>query len=201
MEMGRVWGFALFFVLSACGGTDEGGKCGDTSACGGDVTGTWKISSTCFDMEPQMPGSMSCPGATAQSADLAMSGTVTYGADKTYQSNVTVTGKVVIKMPASCLTQQGVTVTCAQLQTALQSSDEGYESVSCTGSSDCSCTMQLAPETEMQSGTYSTAGGKLTMTSGGSPEDNDYCVAGNKLTLSPADASSAVKGSIVMTKQ
>jgi len=201
--MGRVWGFVLFFVLPACGPDSDDAKCGDASACGGDVTGAWKITSTCFDMEPQMPGSMSCPGATAQTADLGMTGNVTYGADKTYQSNITVTGKVIVTLPASCLMQQGVTVSCAQVQQSLQASaaDSGYQSVSCTGSSGCTCTMQLVPRSEANSGTYSTSGGKLTMMEpGGTPDDNNYCVSGNTLTVSPS-GESTVKGSIVMTKQ
>jgi hypothetical protein len=202
--MGRAWGIALGLMLAACSGKDEGGACSDASACGGDVTGTWKIASSCLEMEPQMPGSMSCPGATGQMQDVKMNGGVTYGADKTYQSNITLTGKVIVTLPASCLMQQGTTVSCAQLQQSLQSSaaDQGYESVSCTGSSGCTCTMQLAPQTDTTSGTYSTNGGTLTMTSsGGSPDDSDYCVAGGKLTLSPSDPGSPITGSIVMTKQ
>lgn len=145
--------------------------------------------------------SMNCPGLSTESTDISMSGTVAYREDKTYQANVTVTGSVVMKVPASCLTQQGVTLTCGQLQQSLEAkaTDGGYESVACSGSSNCSCTITLVPEQQVASGTYSTSGATLTQTeAGGTPEDTSYCVKGSSLTLSPTLPS--VSGSVVLSK-
>lgn len=133
-----------------------------------------------------------------------MSGTVAYNGDKTFQASLTVTGKVAVEVPASCLTQQNFTLTCDQLQQALgaNAADNGYESVSCSGSSGCSCTMSLVPRLQTTSGTYSTSGGTVTQTeTGGTPDDSTYCVKGNTLTLSPGDGTSPVTGSVVLTKQ
>lgn len=153
---------------------------------------------------PNMAESMGCAGITSETKDIAMSGTVAYNGDKTYQASVTVTGTVVVTVPASCLTQQGVTLTCAQLQQSLESNaaDEGYQSATCTDSGGCTCTMKLAPEVQATNGTYSTSGGTLTqIEAGGTPDDSAYCVKGTKLTLSPEGTMSSVTGSIVLTKQ
>ncbi len=200
-------GACLAFVVSGCGGTaeDEAASCGDTSQCGGDIVGNWKISSTCLSLEgASLADTMGCAGITSEGKDLAMSGTVSYNADKTYQANVTVTGSVVATVPAACLTQQSVTLTCSQLQQGLEASsaESGYQSVVCSGSSSCSCTMKLVPAVQATRGTYSTAGGTLTETAaGGTPDDSSYCVKGKSLTVSPTGSMSSVAGSVVLSKQ
>ncbi|HYP88188.1 MAG TPA: hypothetical protein VEQ59_08540, partial [Polyangiaceae bacterium] len=82
-------------------------------------------------------------------------------------------------------------------------SDAGFSSVSCTGSSDCVCNLLLTPTTTNETGTYATSGGVITQTkAGGTPDDAPYCVQGKTLTLSPNDADmTTTSGAIVLTKQ
>ncbi len=151
-----------------------------------------------------MSESMNCAGLTSQAKDVAMTGNVAYNADKTYQASITVTGKVIVSIPASCLKQGAITLTCDQVRQSLEANaaDGGYKSVSCSGSSSCSCTMTLIPQLQETSGTYSTSGGTLTQTeTGGRPEDSSYCVKGSTLTLSPDSATSEVSGSVLLSKQ
>ena len=197
--------------LTACGGSDSdsGGGCGTASACGGDVVGTWQVSSSCLSVEGSaMMGTMSCPGATTSTSGTKITGTMTYNADKSYSSNLTMSGNMVVTLPASCLTQQGVTITCAQLQQALSgTANATFSSATCTDSGGgCACTLALTALTSSETGTYSTAAGVLTQTdSSGAPNDSNYCVQGSKLTLSPGAGSSAMSngltGSMVLAKQ
>lgn len=199
------------WCLTACGGSSSqsGGGCGAASACGGDIVGTWQVSSSCLAVDTSsMMDSTSCPGETASASGTKITGTISYNADKTYSSTLTTSGSVVVTLPASCLTQQGVTVTCAQLQQALSGAmSSTFSSVTCAESGGgCACSVGLNPVTATQTGSYSTAAGVLTQTeTGGSPDDSNYCVQGNTLTISPGSGSNAmsngVTGSIVLTKQ
>jgi hypothetical protein len=195
----RVWagvcGCAMF--VAGCGDDDSAASCEKSAGCGGDLVGTWKIASACFDSPPMM-ASMSCPGLTT-TTNLDEQGTVTYRADGTYTGNLTLSGSVNVSVPASCLTQQGTTVTCAQLQESLRAS-AAYSSVTCTGSSGCSCVAQIAPQTQAPSGTYAVSGSTVTHSAGNSPDSNDFCVQGTTLTMT-ASSSSATAGTIVLTKQ
>ena len=117
-------------------------------------------------------------------------------------------GTMVVTLPASCLMQQGVTVTCAQLQQALNGTvNSTFSSATCTDSGGgCACSVALNAVTTTETGTYTTAAGVLTQTdSSGTADESNYCVQGGKLTLSPGSGSSAIanglKGSVVLTKQ
>lgn len=204
-------GLGTLCLFSACGGSSSssGGTCGAASACGGDILGTWKVSSSCIIADASsMIGNSSCPAATESTSGMKIAGTVAYSADKTYSSDFTISGNVVINLPASCLTQQGVTVTCAQLQQGLSSNmTSAFSSATCAESGGgCACTLALNSQVRTETGTYSTAAGTLTQTAtGGTPGDSDYCVMGNTLTISPASGStmmsSGVTGSVVLNKQ
>lgn len=199
--LGAAW------LVSGCGGNSDGAgvSCGDASPCGGDIVGNWKITSSCLNLDASGVGaSMRCAGATSEAKDFGFSGTVAYNADKTYETNITVTGSVVVTLPASCLTVQNVTLTCGQLQQSFEATADKseYESISCSGSSTCSCTLKLRPQLQSESGTYSTSGNKVTQTeAGGAPTDSAYCVKGTTLVISPQDPDSTVTGSVVLAKQ
>ena len=196
------------FYLTACGSSsDSGGGCGTESACGGDVVGTWQVSSSCLAVDASsMMGSMGCPGATTSASGTKITGTITYSADKTFTSNLTTSGSLVITLPASCLTQQGVTVTCAQLQQALNGTmNATFSSATCTESGGgCACSVALNAVTSNETGTYSTSGGVLTQTdTSGIPDDSNYCVQGGQLSLAAGASamSSGVTGLVVFTKK
>src|SRR5438445_10933653 len=85
-------------MLSAC--DSGGGTCANTAACGGDVVGTWNITSSCVSATPSMMSSASCPGAKTTSSNLTATGTIVYRADMTYSSNFMVSGSVTVFQPS-----------------------------------------------------------------------------------------------------
>ncbi len=202
-------------LLVGCGGSsnskdDDSGECAAAAACGGNIVGSWKISATCltFDISSTMSND-NCPEQTTRVADWEMTGNLNFDADLSYSANATQIGTVVTTVPASCLMRQGITLTCAQLEDALQTSlaDSGFSSGTCSTSSGngCACTLVTLPQSTNVTGTYTTTGaGVLTQTpTGGSPSgSSSYCVKGSTLTLSPgASDMSNVTGSITLTKQ
>ena len=206
----------LSIFLAACdgsGGVNGGAKCTNTAACGGDLTGTWKITSTCLSIDPSSLGMTDCPGETLNVTDLKETGTVTFNADKTYSSMTSVSGSFVIGLPKACLTQQGVTVTCSQLnQVIQQNAQPGDPTFACTdaGGGGCNCTVTLPSTPSQETGSYSTTtAGVLTQspTANGTADQSDYCVKGQTLTVSPhADATAmmgqpGITGTITATKQ
>jgi hypothetical protein len=81
------------------------------------------------------------------------------------------------------------------------------QSITCTGSSTCTCKAVLSNVTSTITGTYTTtAAGLLTDTpmGGGTTSPSDYCVKGKTLTLSPhagaAMMGQSVSGTITLTK-
>jgi hypothetical protein len=155
-----------------------------------------------------------CPSATYGASNVQVSGSITYNADLTYTSMSTIGGSTSVTLPASCLTTQGITLTCAQLTqgfaTLTQMSNAPFKSASCAAAgSGCTCTIVLNDQTSTESGTYTTsAAGVLTETpAGGTPSDTDYCVKGNTLTESPHQSvdmgmmgQMTVTGTIVLSK-
>jgi hypothetical protein len=195
---------ALFGCSSGGGG---GGGCANAAACGGDIVGTWTVTSTCVTAT----GSASvpnCPSATLNSVSIGLTGTITYNADLTYTGNSTTSLTETVTLPASCLTQQGVTATCAQLTQNLATNPD-FKSANCTGSSGCTCTVAAKDSVMTDTGTYTTtAAGKLNETTNGSTtvDSSDYCVKGTTLTVSPSPGSAmmgdpTISGSITLTKQ
>ncbi len=92
---------------------------------------------------------MSGAGLRREVKEVTTSGTATYEDDNTYQASLTVSAVSEMNLPASCLTRQNVTLTCAQLQQRLQADAavNGFESVSCTGSGGCVCSVELRLQT------------------------------------------------------
>jgi hypothetical protein len=194
--------FLAMMILPGCGGS--GGTCGNTAACGGDIAGTWTITSSCVSGTVT---STSCPGETVDTANLNISGTVTYATDMTYTVNSILSGSEILMLPLSCVNKPGATtppMTCDQLTGTLMGTIS--RSITCTGSSVCTCNVVISSQTSMTTGTYTTTtAGLLTETPmGGSPSQNDYCVKGKTFTLSPHAAAAmmgqSVSGTITLTK-
>ena len=175
------------------------------TACGGAIVGTWTITSSCVSESGSMFDSQ-CPTATVRSSGLTITGSVTYNADGTYSSTSTVGGSIYVTLPPSCLTSNGVTITCNQLNQVSQSNPTSGLTLNCTGTSTCACTETLASQTSSETGTYTTtAAGLLTDTpTGGTAGQTDYCVKGTTMTQSPHAGSTmmgqTVSGTITLTK-
>ena len=172
---------ACVLVLAGCVGSD-GGSCGKVQACGGDVTGTWKVAGACGD-EGVMSVS-SCPAATGTASET-WSGTLTFNADMTYTTSLTVSGTATTNYPQSCLTAGGTTVSCAQLGQGLEmeimANPGMFQSAHCTGAASCVCTFMVSSQPMIDSGTYTISGTELATS--GTVGSRPYCVKGNDLHL------------------
>lgn len=195
----------LFAALAPLGCGSSGGTCANTAACGGAVVGTWTITSSCVSESASMLDSQ-CPTATASSSGLTITGSITYNADGTYASTSTVSGTIHVTLPPSCLTSNGVTLTCNQINQLFQSNPTPGVTLNCTGSTSCDCRETLSAQTSSETGTYTTtAAGLLTDTpTGGTASETDYCVKGTTMTQSPHAGSAmmgqTVSGTITLTK-
>jgi hypothetical protein len=199
----------LTCALSAlsCSGKNEGSAtCSNTPACGGNIVGTWKIVSTCVSSDESTQNNPSCPGETVKASGVTATGTATYGSDGTYSTNFTINGSAILTIPGSCLKSGNIMLTCDQLQQSLSgAATDSFSAVTCSASGDgCSCTLTLKPTPSMSNGTYTTtAAGVLTETTGSGSDQNDYCVKGSTLTISPHAGStmSTSTGTITLQKQ
>jgi hypothetical protein len=172
---------ALVVGLAGCGGGDSGGgTCPAFTPCGGSPVGTWEIKDYCVKNVPNPLGNQ-CMGATVSADGLSASGTVTYNADMTTSSNVTLKGSIKMSVPKSCLP---FGATCellnASLQEEIRDPTSDIMSGSCSGGDTCNCTLTMKPSAEMSTGTWRMMGNLLI-------EDGDdgleYCVKGNELLI------------------
>jgi hypothetical protein len=201
-----VLGF-LALTLAACnGGGLSSGGCANTPSCGGNLVGTWKVTSTCVT-ETGPAGLDDCPAATVTVSNVQFAGTETYNADLTYSSTGTVSEDAVISIPASCLMTQGITLTCDQVTQSLASQQVG-DTITCKAAgAGCSCSVGVKSIASDDSGTYTVAGGVHTDTAQ-NPDDSDvddFCVKGTTLTESPHSMTGMMgemlSGTITLTKQ
>jgi hypothetical protein len=190
--MKRLVGVPLALVLTAtvsgvsCGGGGSG-TCGMVTACGGDIVGNWRITSSCLKATGTFT-TPECPSATVN-ASLQVTGTVSYTAALTYNLAFMLSGTETIGFPASCLTFSGVTVTCDQLNqsfAAMPPSPTLMLHCAPAGGGGCNCSTPLNATPSNETGTYVTSGGTLTTTAvGGAAESGGYCVKGTTLDLTP----------------
>jgi hypothetical protein len=182
-----LFSLAMTPILATCGGGS--GSCGKTVPCGGVVVGNWNINSECVNSEVlTMEAAVSCPGATATISGIHVSGTASFNADLTYTMTTTASASAQETLPPSCLTTNGVTLTCAQLDQALQAAiaadPTSLQSAHCSGSSTCTCSFTIPAQMSTTAGTYATAGTSITLSpAGGMVSSNEYCVKGNELHL------------------
>jgi hypothetical protein len=155
------------------------------SPCGGDPTGTWRYTATCSKIAMAITASV-CPAAEVVPGGLVASGTTTFNADQTYAFSFMQTGTVKVNVPATCLMQGGLTLTCGEAAQFIQLSlgaDSPFTSVTCTGNSSCSCAFGVSTTAD-ESGTWSVNGTSLTLNAavGGSQSDA-FCIEGGELHI------------------
>jgi hypothetical protein len=185
-------------------GGGAGGSCTNVVPCGGDVVGTWTVTSSCLKVTGQLDMSMlglGCVSAPVTGA-LHVSGTWTANSNGTYSDNTTTSGNEQITLPASCLNVSGVTVACDRIASVLVVL--GYASVACIGvaSGGCTCSASITQTggaglvsiDAQTSGAY-TALGNVVTTDGSA--QYSYCVSGNRMTWTPQSASPTTTGMIV----
>jgi hypothetical protein len=185
-----------------CGGA-SGGTCASGTACGGDIVGTWAVTSSCIS--ETITGGQ-CAGGT-QTVAGTVTGTITYGADLTYNQNFVLIATQTASVPTACLVSGTITLTCDQFRQQILTSG-AYTTATCSPTSGgCACTGSIN-RTAQVTGTYTTTGsGLLTTTSStGGVSNFDFCAKGTTLTLSPhltptATATVTASGALDLTKQ
>ncbi|HXU83396.1 MAG TPA: hypothetical protein VN914_18515 [Polyangia bacterium] len=197
-------------TLAGCGGSDSK-SCSGGAACGGTIVpGRYKISSYCAAAGGTQKVEGCEAGVGVDLSGVTFTGTMTFNADKTYQTDTVGSGTFSESFPASCL----MGVSCSQIAAFLQGDPDFmsmFSSLMCTGTSNCTCSFTLKPQPEMTSGTYSTAGTTLTLTpTAGAPDSGGYCATPTQLVLTSALMAGMMAGmpemdqivsNIVLTKE
>lgn len=212
----------LSFALLGCGGASGGAPkgimpapetCGTVDPCGGDPTGTWTVLGGC--VTPAGLQSFECSGATIQLTTLSFAGVLTLTNAMDYvATDFTEDRGEVDSTPLVCLSP---ITSCAEYEQALKSPINELSSVSCTGSTTCSCTVAASATPVVgDSGSYTILAGTqisfTSVTSGSSAGTYGpyfYCVESDRLHLigltSTPDSSGAqmlsVGTDIVLQKQ
>lgn len=147
---------------------DIDGTCPAFSACGGDPQGTFDYTGGCID-DVFANLRQSCPALDTSKLDVTVKGSITF-AGKALTRDVTVkmTGDIVF--PEICTMGQ-----CALLEGQLKGV---FDSVSCTGSAACTCTV-ANDERDADATTYSISGSTLTTTDG---DTYEICEQGGELS-------------------
>src|SRR5215471_16202508 len=127
---------------SAAGVTGAGGagSCSSVTPCGGDVVGTWTVTSSCLKVTGNVDVMQFGLGCTSVSVtgSLQVTGTWTAKSDGTFTDATTTAGTEQITLAASCLQVSGTTTTCDRIGGLLQG--VGYASVTCTDATGGGCT-------------------------------------------------------------
>ncbi|MGH7272206.1 MAG: hypothetical protein ACREJ3_17390 [Polyangiaceae bacterium] len=189
----------------------SGDSCGKVSACGGSLVGTWKIIDACQTGAAGSGTTSACPGETSSLSEMA-SGTLTFNADMTYSGSATISVSDTLSIPASCLTSNGVTISCAAFGSFVNSGagDSGVSNTCNSVGSTCSCAISSSTQNVAEMGTYTTSGNTFTDTpTNGSGSltmgTSSYCVSGATLHIIGTAMSGANAGmpasDIVAVKQ
>lgn len=186
-----------FLAIAGCGGGNSAPpKCLQVQPCGGNVVGTWTLLGACYApaFRTQLNDSLatSCPGASIDTLDIDISGTLTFNADLTYTASVHEMLTVTERIPLSCLNASS----CATV-----TSTSAESTISCTGTTICTCHASGMPAGN-ETGTYATSGTSLSMTNPDSTSTDAYCVEQNRLhVIGLDDATGDLLGDFVAQKQ
>jgi hypothetical protein len=198
--------------IFGCGGSDDsteggsGSSCKLEPACGGDITGNWKIVDFCPDTSA-VPEAIQqiCESAKLEYDEPSISGTIAYKADKTYTQTASASGTGYLVLDQACLKQGSVTLTCKQIEDAIN--EKATSKVQCSASgSGCRCGLGINQKADDE-GAWAVTGQSLSVTAkGGTKSDSPVCVKADKayitLTLSPDnDAAYTFKGQLQLQKQ
>src|SRR6188768_1012755 len=173
-----LWALLGMMSILGCGssrGEEAAGDCG-AGACGGDLRGTWNIVRGCHK-DTVLP-SPACDGKFFTTlSNVEESGTVTFNADGTFRTAVTIAYDETSTTPESCIEDAGSN--CAGV-----TSEPGACSLS---GDNCVCKGSRRVSTYTQLGTYTVSGSQvtltLTLTIGKGTKTWDFCVQGSALHL------------------
>ena len=176
-------------------------------ACGGDISGTWTVTSSCLKVTGEIDLSSLGLGCTSApvTGTLHVSGTLAAYPSGTYQDSTTASGDETVTLPAACLELSGIPATCEQMASALL--ELGYDAVNCTpdASGGCACPaavhqiggMGLVSAGASTSGSFTPSGHVATFDGGA---QYSYCVRGFEMTWPPKSTSPTTAGTIVLER-
>jgi hypothetical protein len=174
----------LATLLSTCGGgskTIVGGMCADVSPCGGSLVGTWTIQGIC-ETSAVFTGGADCTAATVDGSMRSTSGSIVFNDDQTYTVSSSEGGSLKFRVPLPCAPAPD----CNSLAGMIGPSPPAGMTTCATADGNCDCTLTFnVPLTHDDSGTYTTSGDALTLTSSTSaaPFADRYCVQDNTIHL------------------
>src|SRR5436190_7646601 len=152
---------------------DDGPGCDPVGPCGGELLGSWRLVRTCADLAP--PSAL-CRAAPVDESQLGFDGSLGLDEHGGFAISVTPRGTWTAAVPDHCL----VGLSCADFGDAVAASGQSapLERVRCEDSADaCRCSFRLRRQTQSARGSFTTAGGILTLDRGGGPDAAvDYCV-------------------------
>ena len=188
----------------------EGTSCSNGVPCGGDLVGTWTVTSSCLDIGGEL--GLSLVGTGCLSAQVAgslhVTGTWTANADGTYADNTTTTGEVKFTLAPSCLVISSTPVSCDGAASVITSL--GFESLACKPAADggCQCSgtvnhsgslglLSVAPST---TGNYAISSNVVTITGDAGDAKYSYCATSDMLSVSPQSTSATLTGTLALHK-
>ena len=186
----------------------------NVTPCGGDVVGTWNVTSSCLNVSGTMDLSMlglGCSSGQITKGFLEVSGAWTAYADGTYADDTRVSGREELELPDDCLYISGTTTTCSLISIVLYG--VGYDQAACvdnsaTGGCTCSAAVNqngglgVAPIYDPRAaGYYGAVENTITITP--KEQEYSYCVAGTTLAVTPrsTDTTGTLTGIVVLEKQ
>jgi hypothetical protein len=195
-----------------------GGTCAVARPCGGDVTGTWNVTSSCLKYSGYADVSylgLTCvPNVANITGSLIVSGTLTLGSNARYTEATLTTGTETWQLDKSCLILSGTKVRCDTIGEVFagEMGTFGYTTFKCAddaATGGCSCSAVINREGGMgilyddvqTKGTYKmTPDGTLMM---GDTLTYSYCVNGASMTATPIPVSfsgTPYQGEIVLQR-
>jgi len=195
--------------VSGSGGA--GGTCPNVVTCGGNIAGTWTVTSSCLKVSGNLDLSVVGAGCAAApvTGSLAVTGTWTVNADGTYSDETVTTGTEHFTLGPTCLVISSTPVDCkgaAGLLTSL-----GYMSLTCTSTSgggcDCNGTINqpgglgLLSPSPSTNGNATSSGDVVTVSTDSGNNQYSYCSSADTLTVTPQSTSPTVTGTIVFGKK
>jgi hypothetical protein len=173
------------------GGTGTGGSgataCGTVEPCGGNLVGTWALTSECLDageLNTSIQQGLYCPQALVTASGVNISGTATFTSGLTYTLAENLSYMLTISMPSTCTNG----LTCADYGIYQAAYLPPGTTFSCTGTTTCTCT-ESTTKSGSDTGTYVLSGSNATLTSTttGTTSTNGYCVQGSTIHLITVD--------------
>lgn len=160
--------------------------CPAASTCGGTLSGSYQYTAECLRMAaPMAPATCGSENSATVSSITRRTGTISFSGFN-YETNLTINTTVDVRAEQACTSfgQNAGDATCADLASRLVQSK--LYTWSCSGDMNnrCFCSGSLQVP-QQRSGVFFANDGKLRLTplAGANETTQDYCVAGNALTV------------------